>query len=128
MSDRLVIIPQPILPAGTAASSRPAKQEKTPSVSFDKVLDDQLKTDNLKFSRHASERMQSRGINFNNEEMDRLSNAVNLVNAKGSRDSLVLLNDTALVVSVKNNTVVTVVDKNSLQGNVFTNIDSAVIA
>ncbi len=128
MSDKLVIMPQPIMPAGTTPSGKPVKQGKTSSISFDKVLDDQLKTEKLKFSRHASERMQSRGINFNNEEMDRLSNAVNLVNAKGSRESLVLLNDTALVVSVKNNTVVTVVDKNSLQGNVFTNIDSAIIA
>ena len=50
------------------------------------------------------------------------------VNAKGGRESLVMLDDTALVVSVKNDTVVTVVDREQLKNNVFTNIDSAVIA
>jgi flagellar operon protein len=72
--------------------------------------------------------MESRGIRFNAEEITRLQSAVDQANAKGARDSLVLLGETALVVSVKNNTVVTVMDKEGLRGNVFTNIDSAVIA
>jgi flagellar operon protein len=72
--------------------------------------------------------MESRGIRFNTEEITRLQTAVDLANARGARDSLVLLGGTALVVSVKNSTVVTVMDKENLKGNVFTNIDSAVIA
>ena len=46
---------------------------------------------------------------------------------KGSKDSLVLLDDLAFVVSVKNKTVVTAVDSNRAKENVFTNIDSVVI-
>jgi flagellar operon protein len=72
--------------------------------------------------------MESRGIRFDAAEMARLETAVQSVQAKGGRDSLVMLDDNALVVSVKNSTVVTVVDQDSLNGNVFTNIDSAVIA
>lgn len=81
----------------------------------------------LKFSNHAVERMRLRGVNFSKEQMERLQSAVDKAAAKGSKDSLVLLGDTAVIVSVKNNTVVTVVDKNSLKDNVFTNIDSTIV-
>ena len=60
--------------------------------------------------------------------MDRLQGAVQKAAGKGSRDALVLMDDLAMVVSVTNRTVVTVVDKENLKQNVFTNIDSAVIA
>jgi flagellar operon protein len=81
----------------------------------------------LKFSNHAVERMQTRGVKFSPEDMQRLGEAVQKARAKGSKDSLVLMNDNALIVSVKNNTVVTVVDKSSLKENVFTNIDSTIV-
>jgi flagellar operon protein len=81
----------------------------------------------LKFSNHAVERMRLRGVNFSKEQMDKLQSAVDKAAAKGSKDSLVLMGDTAVIVSVKNNTVVTVVDKNSLKDNVFTNIDSTIV-
>lgn len=128
MSERLVILPQPIPPVSENAN-RKGGGGKTPAVSFAEVLKDRIQpAERVKFSKHASDRMASRGINLNPEEMTRLNNAVNLAHEKGARDSLVLLGETALVVSVKNNTVITIVDKNHLNGNVFTNIDSAVIA
>lgn len=81
----------------------------------------------LKFSNHAVERMQSRGIRFSPEDMTRLNDAVNRAAAKGSKDSLILMQDSALIVSVKNKTVVTVMDKTALKENVFTNIDSTIV-
>ena len=72
--------------------------------------------------------MASRGITMSGAELARLGQALSQVEAKGGRDSLVLLDDKALVVSVKNQTVVTVVERAGLRENVFTNIDSAVIA
>lgn len=81
----------------------------------------------VKFSNHAVERMRSRGISFNQDDLTRLQSAVQKAADKGSKDSLVLMNDSALIVSVKNNTVVTVVDKASLKENVFTNIDSTIV-
>lgn len=81
----------------------------------------------VKFSNHAVERMRTRGISYSPEDIAKLNEAVSRAAAKGSKDSLVLMKDSALIVSVKNNTVVTVMDKNALKENVFTNIDSTVV-
>jgi flagellar operon protein len=83
--------------------------------------------DPVKFSNHAVERMMSRGIHFSPEDVSRLNEAVSRAASKGSKDSLILMNDSALIVSVKNKTVVTVMDKNALKENVFTNIDSTIV-
>ena len=84
-------------------------------------------TEALKFSNHAVERKQSRGIRFSPEDMTRLNDAVSRAAAKGSKDSLILMKDSALIVSVKNKTVVTVMDKTALKENVFTNIESTIV-
>lgn len=81
----------------------------------------------IKFSNHAIERMQSRGISYSPDDMNKLSQAVSKAAAKGSKDTLILMDQSALIVSVKNNTVVTVMDKNALKENVFTNIDSTIV-
>lgn len=81
----------------------------------------------IKFSNHAVERMLHRGIHFSNQDLARLESAIGKAESKGAKDTLVLLNDSALIVSVKNKTVVTVMDKNALKENVFTNIDSTVV-
>ncbi len=128
MSDQLIIFPQPIQPGTGAPSARPAGNKAVNGDAFARELDAQLKTGGLTFSRHAASRMESRGISFSAEEMNRLATAVEQAGAKGARESLVLLDSTALIVSIKNSTVVTVADTNTLKGNVFTNIDSAVIA
>lgn len=81
----------------------------------------------VKFSNHAIDRMVSRGIHFSPETMTRINQAVDKAAAKGSKDSLILMDDAALIVSVKNKTVVTVMDKAALKENVFTNIDSTIV-
>ncbi|MBN8536312.1 MAG: hypothetical protein J0M15_04630 [Deltaproteobacteria bacterium] len=81
----------------------------------------------IKFSNHAIDRMNSRGISFKQEDLSKLNEAVDRAASKGSKDSLILMNDTALIVSVKNRTVVTVMDKATLKENVFTNIDSTIV-
>ncbi|HLK59814.1 MAG TPA: TIGR02530 family flagellar biosynthesis protein [Chthonomonadaceae bacterium] len=82
----------------------------------------------VRFSAHAQTRLNSRNITLDAGHLDRLQGAVQRAAGKGSRDALVLMDDLAMVVSVTNRTVVTVVDKDNLKQNVFTNIDSAVIA
>ncbi len=81
----------------------------------------------VKFSNHAIDRMQSRGIYYSPEDVAKLNEAVKKAAAKGSKDSLVLMKDSALIVSVRNNTVVTVMDQAALKENVFTNIDSTIV-
>jgi flagellar operon protein len=83
--------------------------------------------DNLRFSAHAVDRMKSRGISFAPDMMKNIESAVARAASKGSRDTLVLAGDNALIVSVKNNTVVTVMDRAAMRENVFTNIDSTVV-
>lgn len=117
------------------------KSEDGSGVSFKETLGQALATEQtqsnklspavdraqLKFSNHAIERMQSRGISYSPKDLARLDEAVSKAAAKGSRDTLVLMDESALIVSVKNNTVVTVMDKNALKENVFTNIDSTIV-
>jgi flagellar operon protein len=82
----------------------------------------------LQFSRHALARVQRRGIELDQATLGRLSEGVGRAAGKGSRDSLVLVDGTAFVVSVSNRTVITAVGSEHMKDNVFTNIDSAVIA
>ncbi|HEX3011056.1 MAG TPA: TIGR02530 family flagellar biosynthesis protein [Syntrophomonadaceae bacterium] len=105
---------------------KPTTGSKTASTDFGKILDKKLNSE-LKFSGHAQQRLQSRNISLSADEVNKIKEAVGKAREKGSRDSLILMNDLALVVSVKNNTVITAVDGGSLKDNVFTNIDSAVI-
>lgn len=90
--------------------------------SFESVLQDKLKV-----SGHAATRIESRGIQLGPSEWERVLNGVDKAAAKGSKESLVMVDNVALVVSVKNRTVITAVDQQSIKDNVFTNIDSAVI-
>ncbi len=102
--------------------------DKAATVDLKKVTGDAgLAEKGIKFSNHAIERMQSRGISFKADDMTKLNEAVDRAASKGSRDSLILMNDSALIVSVKNRTVVTVMDQTALKENVFTNIDSTIV-
>lgn len=95
--------------------------------SFQKVLDQKIKDKKVQFSKHAAERMVRRSIELDNKDLERLDDAVQKAAAKGARESLVVLGDNAYVVSVKNQTVITALDGDSMRENVFTNIDSAII-
>lgn len=126
MNERLTILPQPLLPPQTTPKGSRASSGKT-AQSFEQTLARQLENP-VGFSRHALQRMEHRGIHFSDSELQRLNGAVDLVQAKGGRDSLVLMDNAALVISVKNRQVVTVLDQAQLKDNVFTHIDSAIIA
>jgi len=81
----------------------------------------------LKFSAHAMSRIKDRSISMGGDLMQRLEKAVDTAAQKGAKESLILSDDAAFIVSVKNKTVITVVDRNNMNGNVFTNIDSTVV-
>ncbi|HSZ69932.1 MAG TPA: TIGR02530 family flagellar biosynthesis protein [Solirubrobacteraceae bacterium] len=85
-------------------------------------------TASLRFSKHAIERAQRRGIPLDPTTLGRLQEGVGRIAGKGSRDSLVLVDGNAFVVSVPNRTVITAVGSAQMREHVFTNIDSAVIA
>ncbi len=81
----------------------------------------------LKFSAHALARLESRNIKLTTDDVARMNSMADRAAAKGSKQSLFLMNDVAMVVSIKNRTVITAVDHDSMKENVFTNIDSAAI-
>ncbi|MDD2509682.1 MAG: flagellar protein [Syntrophomonas sp.] len=118
------------IPPSTPIQPLPSKQDRAVKLpagsSFKQVLTQKL-TGELKFSQHARERLKSRNIELSGVDMNNIQNAVNKAREKGARDSLILMQDLALVVSIKNNTVITAVDGQHLKENIFTNIDSAVI-
>lgn len=81
----------------------------------------------LKFSAHAMARLQSRNISLTSDDVSRMNAMADKAAAKGAKNSLFILRDVAMVVSIKNRTVITAVDSDSMKQNVFTNIDSAAI-
>lgn len=87
-----------------------------------------LERSQVNFSKHAMQRIERRGLQLDERRLERLEAAVERAEAKGSRDSLILLDELALVVSVRNRTVVTAMDEANRKEHVFTNIDSVVIA
>lgn len=120
------IIPGPSpRPAGT-----PVQIPPTSAQSFRSVLEQQQRVSGaqpLKFSAHAMQRLQSRNIHLSGEDMARMNAMADKAAEKGAKQSLFMLNDVAMVVSIKNRTVITAVDGDSMRENVFTNIDSAAI-
>lgn len=82
----------------------------------------------LKFSKHASNRLADRNIELTANQMERLAEGAQKAGVKGIRDSLVMVDNLAFIVNVPNSTVVTAMDQNQADENIFTNIDGAVIA
>lgn len=102
--------------------------DKNAENSFAKALDSEIRKREVDFSAHAIRRLESRQIDIvENDKIDRLNRGVEIAAEKGSEESLILVDSTAFVVSVKNNKVITTVSADDLKGNIFTNIDSTVI-
>ncbi|MBD3401808.1 hypothetical protein GF420_02850 [candidate division GN15 bacterium] len=81
----------------------------------------------VSFSKHASERLYSRGIEIDDALLGRIAGALDKAEGKGSKETLILTDEAALVVSVPNRTVITAFDRDHLREGVVTSIDSAVI-
>jgi flagellar operon protein len=117
-------------PISARPVTRPAGRpvEIPPSGTFRSVLEQQRVTgEPVKFSQHAMQRLASRNIQLSNDDRKRINEMTDKAAAKGAKQSLFMLRDVAMVVSIKNRTVITAVDQNSMKENVFTNIDSAAI-
>ena len=96
-------------------------------LSFEEILkqkQDVSESLELKFSKHASMRLENRKINLSKE---RLESGVQKASEKGIRESLVIVDSLAFIVNVPNKTVVTAMDRTESDDNIYTNIDGAVI-
>ncbi len=125
MTERISIgqlYPHAAVPPGVAKRN-PAINGEVPQKSFKDILHGNM----VHFSHHAELRLQQRGIQLQSDQLTKLESAIDQAAAKGAKDSLILINDMALIVNIKNRTVITAMDGSSIKDNVFTKIDSAVI-
>jgi flagellar operon protein len=122
-----------LLPPGLAPVGRPGAPAtgRVGSDSGGPAFADVLRTSQpqpVRFSSHALQRVERRGIDVGPATLGRLNDGVDRAAGKGARASVVFVDSTAFVVSVPNRTVITAVDRDHMKQQVFTNIDSAVIA
>ena len=99
------------------------------SISFEEILkqkQDVTGSSELKFSKHAAMRLEDRNINLSEEQSERLATGVRRASEKGIRESLVIVDSLAFIVNVPNKTVVTAMEQNESDDNIYTNIDGAV--
>lgn len=128
--DNRLMINQPVQPL--ERSNQKSRNNESSEVdgnkaNFKDLLQKQInQNDKLQFSKHAKERIASRRINISDAQMNKLTSGLEKAADKGSKDSLIMVDDVAYVVSVENNTVITAIDDKNVKENVFTNIDSAV--
>ncbi len=102
------------------------KKEQVKENGFQSVFEREL--EKVKFSGHALKRLESRNIQLSETEMEKLQGAVERAEAKGAKDSLVMMNNKAFIINIPNRTVVTALPIEQGGDNVFTNIDSVVLA
>lgn len=106
--------------------STSSKVENTDNgISFAETLS---QTQNLRFSNHAQKRLEARNINLTDDGITRLSNAVDKAEKRGGKESLVMVDDMAFIVNVRDRLVVTALDSKTRGEGVFTQIDSVVFA
>ncbi len=105
-----------------ADSKRPDRSAGIEKAGFRQVLDG-----SLKLSKHVTQRIDRRQLDLGPDRMRMLETAVDKAAARGARESLVLLDDLTLLVSVTNRTIITAMDKKSMKEGIFTQIDSAII-
>lgn len=100
------------------------------SVKFEDVLkvkSTAAQGEKLKFSKHAGERLEDRNISLTDEQLRRLEEGTRKAEAKGINESLVLMDNMAFIVNIRNSTVITAMDQQDSIEKIYTNIDGAVI-
>lgn len=123
---------QPMLTNPFAQLNQPEKKGSVPIKTGSKSFAQELQTavnpnQHLNISKHAKERMVKRGIEIASDRWSQISNKVQQAKAMGVTESLVLLPDAALVISAKNQTVITAMNRHEANTQIFTNINGTII-
>ncbi len=103
-------------------------QPRSERADFQRLLQNELaQPAELKLSKHAQQRMNLRGIEFSSAKWQTIEAKVEEAKRKGVTDSLVITRDAALVVSAKNDTVITVLNREEAESQIFTNINGTIV-
>lgn len=102
--------------------------KKSIGTNFNEILSNTLQQNKeVIFSKHANMRLNSRNIKLNTEQLEKINNGVNEASKKGIKDSLMLIDNIALVVNIQKKTVITALEKSETDQHIFTNIDGAIL-
>ena len=117
-----------ILNEGAVKKPTPQQQGvQKPGKSFAEVLGKVKDSQDIKFSKHATQRLEQRNIQLSDQEISQIKDAIGKAEKKGVKDALILMNDKVFIANVKSKTIITASTDDQLKENVFTNIDGAVI-
>ncbi|WP_427138542.1 TIGR02530 family flagellar biosynthesis protein [Psychrobacillus psychrodurans] len=105
----------------------PSKQVTTTKQSFLQQLHEATVKTELKISKHANQRLTERNIHITDAEWQLVSDKVSEARSKGVNESLVLMDQAALIVSAKNATVITAMDRTEARDQLFTKIDGTIV-
>lgn len=109
-------------------TSKSTATAATEGMSFKDILSGKVQSGaEIKFSKHASNRLADRNIELTDAQMERLNEGTQKASQKGIKDSLVIMDKLAFIVNIPSSTVITAMVQTETDENVFTNIDGAVI-
>ena len=94
---------------------------------FNDILQDEIKKSESDYtlSKHAADRLKE--IKFTEADMKEIGKGFKIAEEKGSKNSVMIYKDVALIASIENKTVITAIEKERAKDNIYTNIDSVVI-
>ena len=99
------------------------------NLDFKALLHNEInRSQEVKFSKHALDRLQERNIELTTQEVTKINNAISKAASKGIKETLIIMENKAFIASVPNRTVITAATDQQLKDNVFTNIDGAIFA
>lgn len=122
-SDYMIRRTQVIAPQQEKVST----QKPVSGPSFNDVLNSIKTTEQVKFSKHALDRLNSRDIELTEDDMSRITSGFSKAKSKGVRDALIVMDNKVFIANVSNKTIITAAMDEQLKDSVFTNIDGAVI-
>ena len=110
-------------------SPKMMQEMASPGLSFEEIWKQKTgeASSEIRFSKHASNRLADRNLTLSENQLSRLSEGLRKAGEKGIKESLVMVDQLAFIVNVPNNTVITAMDQTQAEENIFTNIDGAVI-
>ncbi|WP_067729391.1 TIGR02530 family flagellar biosynthesis protein [Oceanobacillus damuensis] len=120
MDHRIHQVPQHAL----QYQSVPKPRQNVTSTNFKDLLAEQQP---LKISKHATQRLTERKIHIDEQQWRKIGEQMQQAKEKGITDSLVVMNNAALLVNAENHTVVTAMGREEATNRIFTNINGTIL-